>query len=78
MPRRQTTPQAALGAAVRELREERGLSQEALGHAAGVHRNWIGGIERGERNPTFTSIIKVAAALHVSAAELVAAAESHL
>jgi transcriptional regulator with XRE-family HTH domain len=71
-------PQAALGAAVRELREERGLSQEALGHAAGLHRNWIGGIERGERNPTFTSIVKVAAALDVSAAQLVAAAERYL
>jgi transcriptional regulator with XRE-family HTH domain len=78
VPRRQTTPETALGAAVRELRVERGLSQEALGHAAGVHRNWIGGIERGERNPTFTSIVKVAAALNVSAAELVAAAERHL
>lgn len=77
MPGRRT-PEAALGAAVRQLREERGLSQEALGHAAGVHRNWIGGIERGERNPTFTSIVKVAAALNVTAAELVAAAEQRL
>src|SRR5260221_5175157 len=43
---------AALGRAVRALRQENGMTQEALGHVAGLHWTYIGGIERGERNPS--------------------------
>ena len=42
----------ALGRAVRETRARRGLSQESLGYVAGLHRNYVGAIERGEINPT--------------------------
>lgn len=65
----------AFGQAVRQLRQERGLSQETLGYAAGLHRNYVGGVERGELNPTLTSIEKLAAGLSVKASELVALAE---
>jgi transcriptional regulator with XRE-family HTH domain len=40
-----------LGEPVRQLRQEAGLSQEELGHGAGLHRNHVGGIERGELDP---------------------------
>jgi transcriptional regulator with XRE-family HTH domain len=64
-----------LGRAIRELRAERDISQERLGLDSGVHRNYIGGIERGERQPTLTTIAILAQALNVRPAELIARAE---
>lgn len=61
----------ALGAAVREVRARRGLSQEELGFAGGLHRNYVGGIERGELNITFRILLKVARGLNVPLSELV-------
>jgi transcriptional regulator with XRE-family HTH domain len=61
---------SALGRAVRQLREEQGLSQEALAHKVGVHRTYLGGIERGERNVSFANILRIATALDVSPSEL--------
>ena len=66
----------ALGAALNAARQERGLSQEALGLQTGVHRNYIGGIERGERSPTVATVAKLADALGVSLADLFSRAES--
>lgn len=72
-----TQPQicARFGATVRRLREDAGLSQEDLAELADVHRTYIGGIERGERNPTLTTIEKLAAALKCSPNELLVEAE---
>jgi DNA-binding XRE family transcriptional regulator len=61
----------ALGAAVRELRARRGLSQEELGFRAGLHRNYVGAIERGEINPTFRVLLKAACGLHLPLSDLV-------
>lgn len=61
----------ALGQAIRHLRERCDLSQEGLAHAAGLHRTYVGGIERGEQNPTFSSLVQVAGALGVKLSELV-------
>jgi transcriptional regulator with XRE-family HTH domain len=55
---------------VRELRESKGLSQEALADLGEIHRTYLGGIERGERNPTLLSLLKLARALEISLTEL--------
>lgn len=61
----------ALGAAVRELRARRGMSQEALGFASGLHRNYVGAVERGEINATFRILLKLESGLGLPLAELV-------
>jgi len=70
--------QRALGRAVRELRARRGLSQEALGFQAGLHRNYVGAVERGEINPTLRTLLAVVAGLAVPLGELVAVYERQL
>ena len=62
--------QKRLGERVRELRKEKGLSQEALALACDLDRTYIGGVERGERNISLINIYKIAAALGVAAKEL--------
>lgn len=64
-----------LGQALQEARDERGLTQEALSLETGVHRNYIGGIERGERSPSVESIVKLAEALDVTLSDLFRRAE---
>jgi transcriptional regulator with XRE-family HTH domain len=66
----------ALGLAVRELRTRRGLSQEELAHASGLHPTYNSGIERGLRNPTWRSIGRLCDALDVKVSELAKLAES--
>jgi transcriptional regulator with XRE-family HTH domain len=61
-----------LGRAVRELRARRDFSQEQLGVHAGLHRNYVGAIERGEINPTFKTLLSVADGLALPLSELVA------
>jgi transcriptional regulator with XRE-family HTH domain len=57
---------------LRQLRDERGYSQEELAERAGLHRNYVGGIERGERNVALENIVKLAKALSVSPQDLFA------
>ena len=61
---------ANFGANVRGLRKLRGLSQEALALSSGLHRTYIGSIERAERNVSIDNIEKLADALGVRIAEL--------
>lgn len=59
-----------VGANVRRLRKAKGLSQEALGHEAGLSMRFVAGMERGEENPSLASLVKVSEALGVSPADL--------
>ncbi len=59
------------GERVREIRKEKGLSQEELAHKADLHRTYIGMIERAEKNITLVNIDKIANALEVNIKELI-------
>jgi transcriptional regulator with XRE-family HTH domain len=64
-----------LGVRIPELRTQRGWSQEAFADVAGVHRTYMGHLERGEKNVSFLSILRVANALGVTVSELLAGLE---
>ena len=72
------TLSAAFAAVVRRERQAAGLSQEALAHKAGLHRTYVGLIERGLRNPTLQVGYALARALGTSLSELVRQAERRL
>lgn len=74
MPRRHD-PQPGLGQAIHQLRRERGLSQEALGHQADLHPTWISHLESGRINPTWGNARRLARGLGISLAELAELAE---
>ena len=68
-------PPSAFGERVRELRLQRGLSQEALAERCGLHRTYIGSVERGERNVSLQNIVRIAHALDVAASGLLVGIE---
>lgn len=67
---RSRNPLKVFGATVRRLRQERGLTQSQLGALSETHGNYIGLIERGERNISALNICYLAAALKIAPAEL--------
>ena len=67
---RTDTIKAEVGRKIRELREAKDWSQEELAFKAGLHRNYVGGIERGERNVAILNIARLARALGVRPREL--------
>jgi transcriptional regulator with XRE-family HTH domain len=74
MPRREE-PQIGLSKAIRQLRMEIHLSQEALGLRADIHPTWISHIESGRVNPTWGNVRRIARGLQVSLPVLAALAE---
>jgi transcriptional regulator with XRE-family HTH domain len=74
MPRREE-PQIGLSKAIRQLRMEFHLSQEALGLRADIHPTWISHIESGRVNPTWGNVRRIARGLRVPLRELAALAE---
>jgi transcriptional regulator with XRE-family HTH domain len=62
--------QRTVGRNLRAYREAKGLSQEAFADVLGVHRTYMGGVERGERNLTLKSVEKIAARLEVEPLDL--------
>ena len=67
---RHADPRTLFGKRIRQLREERNLTQEELADRARLHRNYVGGVERGERNISLINIVELAHALKVKAAKL--------
>jgi transcriptional regulator with XRE-family HTH domain len=65
----------ALGQRVRELRKRKGFSQEAFADETGVHRTWMGAIERGERNLSFHNLVLISKALGITLSQLVSGLE---
>ena len=57
--------QRTVGQSLRALRQARGLSQEAFAEMLGVHRTYMGGLERGERNLTLRSLERIAQSIGV-------------
>jgi transcriptional regulator with XRE-family HTH domain len=66
---------AALGQSIRALRQERGLTQEELGLESGLDRSFVGGIERGDGNPSYESLLRIAGALEAPVSAIVAGGE---
>ena len=67
----QSAQHLALGNALRELRVQRGLSQEELAYRAGLHRNYVGACERGEINLSFRVLLQFTVGLRVELSEIV-------
>jgi transcriptional regulator with XRE-family HTH domain len=78
-PARRSKPRspehAALGEAVRTLRLEAGMSQEELADAADTDLTQVGGVERGVRNPSYTTLLRLATALETTVGELTTLAD---
>lgn len=73
-----TGPEEAFAKALRETRQECGLSQEKLGFESGYHRTYISMLERGRMNPSLRTILSLASVLKVPASELVRRVEARL
>ncbi len=58
------------GDRVREARRDKGFSQEVLAERSGLHRTYIGTVERGERNPALVNLVRIADALEVDVSSL--------
>jgi transcriptional regulator with XRE-family HTH domain len=65
-----TVARIAFGKRLRSLRKAKGFSQESLADVVGLHRTYIGSVERGEQNISVDNIAKIAKALHVKASSL--------
>jgi len=78
-PRRKIQPRsaehAALGEAIRRLRKQAGLSQEELAELADTDLTQIGGLERGVRNPSYSTLVRLATALRVQVSAIVGLAD---
>lgn len=68
----------AFGEVLRELRKERGLTQELLGFEADLRRTFVSSLELGEKQPTLLTIFKLSNALAVSPSKLIALVEEKL
>lgn len=66
---------AALGEAIRRLRMEAKMTQEDLAHRAETDLTQVGGVERGVRNPSYTTLLRLAGALDTSVGELTTLAD---
>ena len=70
VPKRKTSARLRFAENLRRTRKARGISQEKLAELAELHRTYIGSVERGERNPTVTTLVSISEGLRCSAADL--------
>jgi transcriptional regulator with XRE-family HTH domain len=81
-PPRRSKPRSpehgALGEAIRTLRTEAGFSQEQLAEYAGTDLTQVGGIERGVRNPSYTTLLRLADALDTTVGDIATLADELL
>lgn len=71
-------PEIVFGRVLRQFRKDINFSQEKLSQESGLDRTYISLLERGLRQPTLTSLLKLAAALGVSMVDLVAKVEVNM
>lgn len=64
------TTLVSIGTTIRAIRQEKKLSQESLAHNAEIDRSYMGGIERGEHNPTVINLLKITEQLEIKMSEL--------
>lgn len=76
--KRKNPPNIAFGIVLRDLRLKSGLSQESLGFAADLQRNYISLMELGQNQPTITTIFKLASALEIQPSELIKLVEKEI
>jgi transcriptional regulator with XRE-family HTH domain len=76
--KRKNLPNIAFGIVLRELRLKSGLSQESLGFASDLQRNYISLMELGRNQPTITTIFKLSIALGIKPSELIKMVESEI
>ena len=69
--------QRTVGRNLRTYRQAKGLSQEAFADVLGVHRTYMGGIERGERNLTLKSLERIAGRLELDPLTLLESRDEH-
>ena len=65
------SPEKAFGGVLRCLRQDRGLSQEALGFESGYHRTYISLLERGQKSPSLQTIFNLSKALKIAPGDLI-------
>jgi transcriptional regulator with XRE-family HTH domain len=70
--------QKVLGSRIREFRLKKGFSQESFADHCGLHRTYMGGIERGERNLTIQTVLTVAKGLGITMSELFSGIEKQV
>ncbi len=71
-------PAVAFGKVLRQLRQEAGLTQEQLGFEADLRRTYISILELGQQQPSLSTILKLATALHQPGATLIGMVETEL
>ena len=70
--------QVVLGNRIRDLRRKRGFSQESFADHCGLHRTYMGGIERGEHNLTIQTALTIARGLGITVSSLLSGIEKHV
>jgi transcriptional regulator with XRE-family HTH domain len=69
-------PEKAFGQVLKEIRRERGISQEELGFESGFHRTYISLLERGQKSPSLNTVFQLAMALQISPSDMIQRVEA--